>query len=249
MRCFQCEIDSIDNLIESIDIIYKYSYNGENERNAAHGYSSVGSLCLYREVPQFFTCCTEAVSVAADRQRAHLQSGKGAAHAAAQAHDKNALGDTGRSNAVSVRRGDPRFAAQGRSGAVQRAGNHAAYRRIVRAVAVSAARAAGSVPREGPGDPVPHQLLGQSGCDKQGRRQHLRYRSGRHKDRRGQLRISAGHLGRAGNRRTEHTAFPCLSKPAGPADSAPARTVPAARGQLGHQAGNTVFPSKSRSVA
>ena len=35
MRCFQCEIDSIDNLIESIDIIYKYSYNGENERNAA----------------------------------------------------------------------------------------------------------------------------------------------------------------------------------------------------------------------
>ena len=90
MRCFQCEIDSIDNLIESIDIIYKYSYNGENERNAAHGYSSAGSLCLYREVPQFFTCCTEAVSVAADRQRAHLQSGKGAAHAAAQAHDKNA---------------------------------------------------------------------------------------------------------------------------------------------------------------
>ena len=66
MRCFQCEIDSIDNLIESIDIIYKYSYNGENERNAAHGYSSTGSLCLYREVPQFFTCCAEAVSVAAD---------------------------------------------------------------------------------------------------------------------------------------------------------------------------------------
>lgn len=48
----------------------------------------------------FFTCCTEAVSVTADRQRAHLQSGKGAAHAAAQAHDKNALGDTGRSDAV-----------------------------------------------------------------------------------------------------------------------------------------------------
>ena len=53
MRCFQCEIDSIDNLIESIDIIYKYSYNGEKERSTAHGYSSAGSLCLYREVPQF----------------------------------------------------------------------------------------------------------------------------------------------------------------------------------------------------
>ena len=64
-----------------------------------------------------------------------------------------------------------------------------------------------------------------------------------------QLRIFAGRLGRAGNRSTEHTAFSCLSKPAGPADSTPARTVPAARGQLGHQAGNTVFPSKSRSVA
>ena len=34
------------------------------------------------------------------RQRAYLQSGKGAAHTAAQAHDKNALGDTGRSDAV-----------------------------------------------------------------------------------------------------------------------------------------------------
>ena len=29
---FQCEIDSIDNLIESIDIIYKYSYNGEKRK-------------------------------------------------------------------------------------------------------------------------------------------------------------------------------------------------------------------------
>lgn len=67
---------------------------------------------------------------------------------------------------------------QSHSGTVQRAGNHAAYRRIVRAIAVSAARAAGSVPREDPGNPVPHQLFGQSGCDKQGRRQHLRYRSG-----------------------------------------------------------------------
>ena len=56
-------------------------------------------------------------------------------------------------------------------------------------------------------------------------------------------------LGRAGDCSTEHTAFPCLSRPAGPADSAPARTVPAARGQLGHQAGNAVFSPESRSVA
>ena len=35
MRCFQCEIDSIDNLIESIDIIYKYSYNEEKGTHLA----------------------------------------------------------------------------------------------------------------------------------------------------------------------------------------------------------------------
>ena len=35
MQYFQCEIDSIDNLIESIDTIYKYGYNREKERRAA----------------------------------------------------------------------------------------------------------------------------------------------------------------------------------------------------------------------
>ena len=49
---------------------------------------------------------------------------------------KNALGDTGRSNAVSVRRGDPRSAAQGRSGAVKRTGTmlHIAYRPCPRCI-------------------------------------------------------------------------------------------------------------------
>ena len=44
MRCFQCEIDSIDNLIESIDTIYKYSYNREKKGapSMAKSYYSLG---------------------------------------------------------------------------------------------------------------------------------------------------------------------------------------------------------------
>ena len=94
---------------------------------------------------------------------------------------------------------------------------------------------------ERPRKSVPHQLLGQSGCDKQGRRQHLRYRSGRHKDRGDQLRIlpvASDELVIA-TPNTPH--FRAYQSQPDRWEALLRRTVPAARGQLGHQAETLYF--------
>ena len=216
---------------------------------AANGYSAAGGLCIHGKISELFARGAKAVSFPAYGQLAHLQSGKGAAHAALTADDQGALHDAGRAQTVQLRGGNPRPAAQGDSGADQSAGGHAAHRRVLGAVAASSARAARGVSCAGARGALPHELLGQSGRDTQGLRGRLRHRSCRHESRRARLRISAGDIGRAGPRGAEYAAFPGISAAEGAAAGAAARAVSAARGQLGHQAGNAVLSAEHGAVA
>lgn len=100
MRCFQCEIDSIDNLIESIDIIYKYSYNGEKERNAAHGIRQLEAY-VYTVKYRSFSLAAQKLYLSQPTVSAHICNLEKELHTQLlKRTTKNALGDTGRSDAV-----------------------------------------------------------------------------------------------------------------------------------------------------